>query len=43
MSLPLTSSLLRGGAVSAFVTYDKRLANYALELGFDIAAPGQDA
>jgi hypothetical protein len=32
-----------GGTVSAFVTYDKRLANYALELGFDTAAPGQDA
>jgi predicted nucleic acid-binding protein len=32
-----------GGTVSAFVTYDKRLATYALELGFDIATPGQDA
>ena len=32
-----------GGTVSAFVTYDKRLAACAVELGFDVAAPGQDA
>ncbi len=35
--------LASGKRLSAFVTYDKRLANHAGELGVVIAAPGQAA
>lgn len=43
-ALHLASALLLGGALTAFVVYDRRLADAALASGLDVVvAPGQGA